>query len=168
MTAGVWKDVERQRARARALGKAHARHGLTGTPEHRVWIRMRQRCENEKDDHYKNYGARGIRVCERWQVFENFFADMGPRPGHEYTIERIHVNGNYEPGNCRWATNAEQQSNKTTSRKLTMGDMTLTVAEWARELGVNVNTLRYRVGCGWKIEDILTDFRKRGLRRERT
>jgi hypothetical protein len=79
--------------------------------EYAAWINMRQRCGNPNVDQYKYYGARGIRVCERWQRFENFLADMGPRPaGH--SLERMDVNGNYEPSNCRWATKQEQIDNR--------------------------------------------------------
>lgn len=72
---------------------------------------MLQRCLNPRDDAYRNYGGRGITVCERWREFENFFADMGPRPAG-LTIERINNDGSYEPDNCMWATRSEQNKNK--------------------------------------------------------
>lgn len=78
---------------------------------------MRKRCENKKSIGFKHYGGRGIKVCERWQKFENFFEDMGECP-NGMSIERIDVNGNYEPSNCKWATNAEQGLNKRNSLKL--------------------------------------------------
>ncbi len=87
-------------------------HGGTGTPEHNTWKAMKHRCLGKNSHNYDRYGGRGISVCERWLSFENFFADMGPKPGPGFSIDRINVNGNYEPGNCRWATNVEQQSNK--------------------------------------------------------
>lgn len=89
---------------------ARRRHGLSDNPEHRTWTRIRERCNNPSHGDYARYGGRGIRVCERWDVFENFLADMGPRNG--LTIERINNNGNYEPGNCKWATQLEQSRNK--------------------------------------------------------
>ncbi len=86
-------------------------HGLSRTPEYLVWDGMVQRCTNPKSEAWKYYGGRGIKVCDRWRDFQNFYSDMGPRPA-SLTIDRIDNDGDYEPGNCRWATMAEQNSNK--------------------------------------------------------
>src|SRR5215467_8883535 len=86
-------------------------HGLSDRPEYKAWSSMRQRCQNPNNPGYKDYGGRGIKVCERWQKFENFYADMGPRPDN-HSLERINNDGDYEPSNCRWASNLEQQKNK--------------------------------------------------------
>lgn len=88
------------------------RHGLSDTIEHRAWARIRRRCNSPTYHNYPRYGARGIKVCERWDIFENFLADMGPRPAPGYSVERINNDGNYEPSNCKWATQKEQNNNK--------------------------------------------------------
>jgi hypothetical protein len=87
-------------------------HGMYGSPEYTTWASMIQRCQNSNNRRYKDYGGRGIKVCQRWLAsFEEFFADMGKRP-EATSIDRIDVNGDYEPGNCRWATAKQQASNK--------------------------------------------------------
>lgn len=96
------------------------RHGgarrVTGRlPEYKVWEGMKRRCFNENEQNYERYGGRGITICERWlgtDGFGNFYADMGPRPSPYHSIDRINNDGNYEPGNCRWATDAQQRANK--------------------------------------------------------
>lgn len=98
------------------VGAIRRTHGLSGTSEYRTWLDMIIRCESPANEQWKNYGGRGISVCERWMEFENFIADMGPRPPG-LTIERINNDGNYEPSNCKWATMSEQNRNKRNTRK---------------------------------------------------
>lgn len=92
-------------------------HGLSQTAEFTCWVNMRQRCHNPRAPHFKKYGAKGTAVCDRWRYsFENFLADMGNRPSPLHTIDRIDNSKGYEPGNCRWATQKEQQNNRSNSR----------------------------------------------------
>jgi hypothetical protein len=90
---------------------------MTETPEYKTWGNIRQRCYNPKHISYKYYGAMGVTVCDRWEKsFENFFADMGKRPSRDHSIDRKNPNGNYQPDNCRWATEKEQQNNRRNSK----------------------------------------------------
>jgi len=119
---------------------------------------MKQRCLCPNDPFYERYGGRGIEVCKRWKdSFENFYEDMGPRPvGH--VLDRLDNDGNYEPNNCRWVTESMNQRNRSTNRLLTFRGKTVTLVEWAEELGFNVNTLTTRLNkLGWSVERALTE-----------
>ena len=123
-------------------------HGLAQTPIYRVWSSMRHRCQQPSNRSWANYGGRGIKVCERWQKFENWLVDMGPRP-EGAMIERRDNNGDYEPGNCYWATRTEQNKNRRNTRLITANGETLHLAEWARRLGVSHITVLARIEAGW-------------------
>jgi len=127
-------------------------HGMTGTLLHKVWASMRERCNNPKSKAYKHYGARGIKVCARWDDFELFLKDMGPRPlGH--SIDRKDNNGDYEPSNCYWATDLQQMNNTRRSRYLTAGGETKTMSEWTRQLGAGPTLIINRFKYGWTEEE---------------
>jgi hypothetical protein len=92
------------------------KHGHYKHPLYSVWASMKQRCLDENHKSFPDYGGRGIRVCDRWLEFEPFLADVGSRPDQNFTLERVNTNGNYEPANCVWATQAEQQRNRTNTK----------------------------------------------------
>ncbi len=128
-------------------------HGLSDTPTYRTWSDMKGRCFRTLNRDYPDYGGRGITVCDRWKnSFEDFVSDMGERPKGS-TIDRIDVDGNYEPGNCRWATSKQQQRNKRNSRLITFRKRRRSLAEWAEGLGMPYDVLRYRLDAGWTVEE---------------
>ena len=132
-------------------------HGGYYLPEYQVWCGMKRRCYRLKAGDYKDYGGRGIRVCERWRnSFPNFLEDMGSRPSANYSLDRIDVNGNYEPSNCRWASASEQNNNKRGNHLITFRGETLTETEWRKRLGFDVGIIRQRLARGWSAERALT------------
>lgn len=120
------------------ITKERERHGMEGTPEYEIWKAMKKRCLNPHDASYKNYGGRGIEVAERWLKFSNFYADMGQRPSPELTIERKDNDGNYEPGNCKWATRYEQALNQRYRRVNSSGHRNITWHKQSKKWRVRV------------------------------
>ena len=96
--------------------RLHTTHGRARTPEYESWLHMRKRCLKPGSERYRYYGERGITICAEWDDFATFYRDMGPRPSLKYSLDRIDVNGNYEPSNCRWADPATQRNNRRDSR----------------------------------------------------
>lgn len=150
--------------RAENVKKVCVTHGMTGTREHKIWVGMRQRCFNEKNPDYKHYGGRGITVCEQWKdSFESFYADLGPCPTEEHTLERREVNGNYEPNNCFWATREEQANNTRRNTFVEYQGKLYTVAELAKlpkvvEKRISYATLYYRIfRYGFSVEKAINE-----------
>lgn len=138
------------------LAARNRTHGLRDRPEYTVWSLMRRRCLNEGEPGFPNYGGRGIKICQRWLRFENFYADMGPRPTRSHSLDRIDNDGNYEPTNCRWATREQQARNTRRNRFVTAMGRTLTCSEWDRERGFSAGRVQCRLSMGWSEEDAVT------------
>lgn len=133
------------------------KHGLHGTPEYRVWKAVKARCYIKSASSYKNYGGRGIVMCDEWKnSAEAMIRDMGPRPSPKHSIERKDNNGPYCKDNCRWATKSEQGNNTRRNVRRTYMGRTQTLVQWAREFGINFATLRSRVVAGWPMKVALT------------
>lgn len=166
MRKAIQLSVEEQQRRASRIRDRNRTHGMTGTVEFNTWQAMRQRCYDKNYKSYMNYGGRGITICERWRSsLENFFEDMGPRPTAEHSIDRIDVNGNYEPGNCRWATRSEQANNKVKSKYYDYRGTRGTLKQLCEKTGMRYGVAKDRIDdFNWPIEKALeTPIRKRKL-----
>jgi hypothetical protein len=136
--------------------EARTTHGKSKDRVYVIWKAMRTRCQNPRAHEFRNYGGRGISVCERWQKFENFLEDMG-EPPDRYWLERLDNNGNYEPGNCKWDSPKNQLSNRRNNHVLSAFGRTQTITMWSEEFGIPVTTLRNRiVRMGLSLPDALT------------
>lgn len=120
------------------------------------WMSMRNRCNNPNNTHYKRYGGRGIKVCERWNDYNVFHEDMVPSYKKSLTLERINNDGNYEPSNCKWATTKEQARNTSRNAFYTIGGITKCFTEWCLGFSMNQTTVRARIKRGMTIEEALT------------
>ena len=129
-------------------------HGGTGTRLHNIWLSMRERCYRVHHAHYKDYGGRGIKICDEWQSFEPF-RDWALSHGYadDLTIDRIDHDGDYSPGNCKWSTMKEQQNNKRSNRIIIYRGEKYTLTELAEKIGMNKTTLKERLNLGWSVED---------------
>lgn len=146
------------REKAKLFGQTRKTHGFSKSRIYSIWSKIKLRCYNKNDEfHYNLYGKRGITVCDEWK--NNFMAFYNWAMANWYkdnlTIDRINVNGNYEPSNCRWATQAEQNRNKRTIIFITYKGITLCVSQWAKKLGIKTVTLRARLKKGWSIDKAL-------------
>jgi hypothetical protein len=135
----------------------NTRHGHSangGTREYKSWNSMLGRCRNPNDPMFQHYGGRGIQVCDRWQRFETFLSDMGPRP-QAMSLERLDNTVGYTPENCKWATQTEQNRNRSITRWITFNGVTMCLTEWAQQLGMTKQALTKRLN-DWPLERALT------------
>jgi hypothetical protein len=127
---------------------------MEGTPTYRTWANMLTRCRNPKDKQYHRYGGRGIKVCERWESFSSFLADMGMRPDGK-SLDRIDNEGNYEPGNCRWATVKQQSRNRTNTPRILFNGKMISTAELAELHGLPRRRILARIKRGLSVEEAI-------------
>lgn len=139
----------------------NVKHGGHGTLTYSRWKSMMQRCYQPGATNFKHYGGKGIIVCERWHDFAAFIADMGACPEKHLTLDRIDNAKGYEPGNCRWATMADQNRNRSRCVELTHQGRTMILRDWAAEIGISPNALAQRIYLGWSVERALTTPLKR-------
>lgn len=134
----------------------NTKHGDWGSPEYRTWDAMLSRCRNPSHSSYADYGGRGITVCDRWLCYDNFLIDMGRKPSDQHSIDRIDNSGNYEPGNCRWATVRQQSRNRRSTLFLTFNGETKCATDWGELLGISGQEISRRLRRGWSVERALT------------
>lgn len=148
----------------------HITHGYTSriatgkvSTEYNIWSGARARCLNKKSAAYQKYGAKGIGICDRWAIgeggksgFECFIEDMGDRPSLKHSLDRINPTGNYEPSNCRWATDREQQNNRSNNIMIEAFGRVDTIANWSRERGIGRVAILNRLAAGWDVERAMT------------
>ena len=141
---------------SKKLSESSTKHGMSESRLNGIWRKMKDRCNNPNCSSYKNYGGRGIKVCEEWQTFEPFYIwAINNGYSEDLSIDRIDVDGNYEPSNCRWADSKTQGNNTRRNHYLTYKGETKTLTEWAEIIGINRNTLNERIKSKWTIESAL-------------
>lgn len=139
------------------MRKMKHKHGLAKTRINNIYFGMKARCKNLNNSEYKNYGGRGIVVCQEWQEFISFY-DWAIANGYndDLTIDRIDVNGNYEPSNCRWVTQKQQQNNKRNNHYVKINNENHTLSGWAEVYNISINTIRTRLSRGWSDIEAIT------------
>lgn len=153
--SGVYRCSHVARGETKSCGCARITHGRSDTPLYWRWVAMNERCHTESSSEYRNYGGRGIKVCERWRnSFGDFLSDMG-EPGEGMFLDRINNDGNYEKENCRWVTKSDQERNKRTNRLITANGKTMCVVAWAEILSVHPGTLHSRMNRGLSDHDTI-------------
>lgn len=146
-----------QKEKAAASGRESRKHGMIYSGLYKSWAHMKARCLHKSNKSHKDYGGRGIKVCDEWMEFVPFM-EWAMANGYQngLTIERVDNDGNYEPSNCIWATPIIQANNKRNNRRLTLNGKTMTVSQWASALGINASTLHSRLCSGWGTEKALS------------
>lgn len=135
----------------RTVSKKHGE--ANKSKEYTSWLAMKRRCTDPNDKRYHDYGGRGIVICNQWlNSYETFLNDMGRAPSSDHSLDRVNVNGNYNPSNCKWSTAIEQQNNMRSNVLITHNDKTKTLAQWCRYLGLKYGTVSTRLSRGWTIE----------------
>lgn len=161
---GILSNIASQNLGCGCRRKGKQKHGQCPrgktTLEYSSWKAIKARCLRKNSKFYKYYGANGVKICDRWlgeNGFANFLQDVGPRPSIYHTLDRYPNNkGNYEPGNVRWATQAEQMRNTTKNIFITFKGKTMILLDWSKETGIHRNTLSQRYHNGWSVEEMLT------------
>lgn len=134
------------------------KHGKSKTPEYKAWSGMKERCNNATYKGYRYYGGRGIKVCDRWsESFENFFLDMKNKPSSKHSLDRIDVNGNYSPDNCRWATTSQQSANRRDTTKYLFNDHMMALSHIAKIVNIPQTTMQRLVrGKGMTVDEAIS------------
>jgi len=130
------------------------KHGMTNTQSFRIWSGMRTRCLNKNSENYAAYGGRGITICKKWNTFAGFYKDMGDPP-KGLTLDRKNNDKGYSKVNCRWASAYTQAVNRKSTRFITYKKETKSISDWARSIGIRIDTLHHRFTAGWSIEKAL-------------
>ena len=152
-------------ARSSDLNNGHRKscgcltHGMSKSRVYRIWHNIKSRCENPNCPEFRDYGGRGIEVCEEWKNSFVAFRDWALANGYrdDLTIEREDNDGNYCPENCRWATKKEQANNRRSAHLVTYNGETCSITEWAEKTGIKMNTILWRLNHGWPVERALTE-----------
>lgn len=143
-------------------GHRRVEPGLSLSPEYKSWEKMRERCLDPNHDGYSAYGGRGITICDRWlESFVNFLEDLGRKPTPAHTIDRIDVNGNYEPSNCRWSTRTEQARNRRDNVTVVFRGETILMVDLAERYRIDRGVVYGRLKMGWSLDEALTRKIKR-------
>lgn len=152
-----------------AVRNASLTHGMSSSAEYRTWNKIRERCYNERDKRYSDYGGRGITMCEEWRnSFEAFYRDMGKRPSSSHSIDRKDNNKGYDKENCRWATRIEQANNKRNNAIYELNGKVKTLAGWCRELHLNYDFVQQRLSRGWSFEKAIVSAKAKLITYEDT